>query len=124
MDRVDRFFEAFLVPLPPAFLPDFFVLFAAFFVVLRAPPFLPAFAADFLVDFFDDFFDDFFVDFFAPPRACRLPALFFVPLPPPLRAPLDFLAPFLAAIWFAPLVGLGLAQRSKIIQDCHDVFSR
>ena len=123
MDRVDRFFEAFLVPLPPAFLPDFFVLFAAFFVVLRAPPFLPAFAADFLVDFFDDF-DDFFVDFFAPPRACRLPALFFVPLPPPLRAPLDFLAPFLAAIWFAPLVGLGLAQRSKIIQDCHDVFSR
>jgi hypothetical protein len=31
-------------------------------------------------------------------------ALFFVPFLPALRAPLDFLLPFLAAIYFAPYV--------------------
>ena len=50
----------------------------------------------------------FFVDFF--------PARFLVPLPPPrLRAPLDFLVPFLATILLAPSVGLSLAHRNKII---------
>jgi hypothetical protein len=62
----------------------------------------PAFFAAFLVDFFADFLADFFVDFFA--ARPRLPALFFVPLPAPLRAPLDFFAPLLAAISFAPLL--------------------
>jgi len=42
-------------------------------------------------------------DFFAPPRPLDFDALFFAAFPPPLRAPLDFLLPFLAAIWFAPL---------------------
>jgi len=59
------------------------VAFAAFFVLL------PAFFADFLVAF---------TDFLAPPRDFDFDALFFVPLPAPLRAPLDFLVPFLAAI--------------------------
>jgi hypothetical protein len=93
-----------------AFFPAFFVDFAAFFVPLPAPPFFVDFLAAFLVDFLApplDFFD----------------ALFFVPLPPPLRAPLDFLVPFLAAIWFAPYVYLDLAQRSKIIKDCPRCFS-
>jgi hypothetical protein len=34
---------------------------------------------------------------------------FFVPFFPPLRAPLDFLVPFLAAISLAPFVGLSVA---------------
>jgi hypothetical protein len=91
----------------------FFVLFfAAFFVVLLAPPFLlalPAFFAVFFAAFLEDFLEDFLVAFLAAPRrACFLPALFFVALPAPLRAPLDVFDPFLAAILFAPLVGLGL----------------
>jgi hypothetical protein len=73
---------------------------AAFFVPL------PALLDDFLVAF---------TDFLAPPRDFDFDALFFVPLPAPLRAPLDFLVPFLAAIAFAPFEFLSLAQRSKII---------
>jgi hypothetical protein len=97
--------------------------FLARFFVPRAPPFLAVvFFADFFADFFVDFTDFFaaffvplpaalfFVDFLAaflvvflaPPRDFDFDALFLVPLPPPLRAPLDFLVPFLAAIWFAP----------------------
>jgi len=87
------------------------------FLELFLPPrFLAAlrvvfFAAAFLVLFFAAFFVDFlaaFVDFFAPPRPLDFAALFFVPLRPPLRAPLDFLVPFLAAISLAPFVGLSL----------------
>jgi hypothetical protein len=73
-------------PLVVAFFPAFFVDFAAFFVPLPAPP------------FFVDFLAAFLVVFFAPPRDFDFDALFFVPLPLPLRAPLDFLVPFLAAI--------------------------
>jgi hypothetical protein len=87
------FLELFV---PPRFLADLRVVF---------------FAAAFLVLFFAAFFVDFlaaFVDFFAPPRPLDFAALFFVPLRPPLRAPLDFLVPFLAAISLAPFVGLSL----------------
>ena len=81
-------------PLPVVFFADFFVYFVAFFadffVPLPAPP------------FFVDFLAAFLVDFLAPPREFDFDALFFVPLPPPLRAPLDFLVPFLAAIAFTP----------------------
>src|SRR5256714_14427828 len=95
-DFLDLFFPPFLVP------PLLVILFAAFLVPLlvffaadlRAPPFF----ADFLAAL---------LDFFALP--------FLVPLPPPLRAPLDFLLPFLAAISFAPFVDLSLAHRNKII---------
>jgi hypothetical protein len=96
-DVLDLFFVPFFaVPLPLAFFADFFVPFAAFFVPLPAPPFF--------VDFFVDFLAAFFVDFLAPPRDFDFDALFLVPFPAPLRAPLDFLAPFLAAIMFAPYV--------------------
>ena len=88
------FLDLFLVPRFAAlFLVVFFV--AAFLVVFFAALRVPAFFVDFLAAFF--------VDFFAPPRDADLAApLFFVPLPPPLRAPLDFLVPFLAAISLAP----------------------
>src|ERR1044071_4519031 len=98
VDFLDLFFPPFLPPpaLPPILLADFFVDFADFFVPFLPPP------------FFVDFLPPFFVDFF-PPR-------FLVPLPPPpLRAPLDFLVPFLATILLAPSVGLSLAHRNKII---------
>ena len=66
--------------------------------------------AAFLVPFFPalppPFFVDFLAAFFAVPLPLDLDALFLVPLPPPLRAPLDFLVPFLVASWFAPYVGL------------------
>jgi hypothetical protein len=65
--------------------------------------------------FFVDFFVDFLAAFFAPPLPLDLDALFFVPLPPRLRAPLDFLVPFLVAISFAPLIDLIIAHRNKII---------
>jgi hypothetical protein len=83
----DDFLDRFFVPraLPEVFFADFFVDFAAFFVPLPAPP------------FFVDFLAAFLVDFFAPPRDF-FDALFFVPFPPPLREPLDFLVPFLAAM--------------------------
>src|SRR6185369_16256234 len=77
------FFAAFLVACFDDFLAAFLVapfLAAAFFVPL------PAFFADFLAAF---------TDFLAPPRYFDFDALFFVPLPAPLRAPLDFLVPFL-----------------------------
>jgi hypothetical protein len=77
------FFAAFLAACFDDFLADF--LAAAFFVPL------PAFFVDFLAAF---------TDFLAPPRDFDFDALFFVPLPAPLRAPLDFLVPFLAAIAF------------------------
>jgi hypothetical protein len=102
---VDRFFVAFrAVPLLVIFFADFFVpFFAAFFV-----PFL-------LAAFFVDFLAAFLVDLLAPPRPLDFDALFFAAFLPPLRAPLDFLLPFLAAIGFAPLFVLSLAQRNKII---------
>jgi hypothetical protein len=88
---LDLFFVPFLaVVLLVIFLADFFVVFAAFFAALPLPFFVDFLAA--------------LVDFFAPPRDLDLDALFFVPLPPPLRAPLDFLVPFLAAISFTPLL--------------------
>jgi hypothetical protein len=110
-DFLDVFFVLFLA----AF---FVVFFAAFFVDLLAltaffVP-LPAFFDDFLADFFADFFAA-FTAFFAPPRDFDFDALFLVPLPAPLRAPLDFLVPFLAAIAFTPFEFLSLAQRNKII---------
>jgi hypothetical protein len=64
------------------------VFFAAFFV-----PFFPALPPPFFVDFFAAFFA-------VPLLPLDLEAPFFVPLPPPLRAPLDFLPPFLVAISF------------------------
>jgi hypothetical protein len=88
------FLELFL---PPRFLADLPVVFFAAFLVL----FFAAFFVDFLAAF---------VDFFAPPRPLDFAALFFVPLRPPLRAPLDFLVPFLAAISLAPFVGLSVAS--------------
>jgi hypothetical protein len=91
--------------LPAVSLADFFVVFAAFFAAFFVP--LPA---PFFVDFLAAL-----VVFFAPPPDFDLAALFFVPFPPPLRAPLDFLVPFLAAISFAPFCILSLAQRNKII---------
>ncbi|HEY0766011.1 MAG TPA: hypothetical protein VGD61_26760 [Pyrinomonadaceae bacterium] len=105
------------------FLDVFFVLFlAAFFVVFFAAFFVDLLAlAAFFVPLpacFDDFLADFFADFtafFAPPRDFDFDALFLVPLPAPLRAPLDFLVPFLAAIAFTPFEFLSLAQRNKII---------
>jgi hypothetical protein len=80
----DRFRVAFLaVPL--------LVIFFAAFVVVFFAAFLVAFlAAPFLVDFF--------AAFLAPPRDLDFDALFFAALPPPLRAPLDFLLPFLVAM--------------------------
>jgi hypothetical protein len=60
--------------------------------------------------------------FAAVPRPFDLAALFFAPFFPPLRAPLYFLIPYLAAISFAPFFGLCLAHRSKIIKDCHHVL--
>jgi hypothetical protein len=95
------FLELFLVPRLPAVLRV--VFFAAFFVVFFAALRVPAFFVDFLAAFF--------VDFFAPLYAEDLAALlFFVPFLPPLRAPLDFLVPFLAAISLAPFIGLSLAS--------------
>lgn len=87
-------FELFLVPRFAAFLVVFFAAFlVVFFAALRALP------------FFVDFLAAFLVDFLAPPREADLAALlFFVPLPPPLREPLDFLVPFLATISLAPLL--------------------
>src|ERR1044071_694054 len=70
------------------------------FLDLFFPPFLPppALPPILLADFFVDFAD------------------FLVPFsPPPLRAPLVFLVPFLATILLAPSVGLSLAHRNKII---------
>jgi hypothetical protein len=94
----------------------FFVDFLAAFLVTFFAAFLVAafLAAAFFVPFFDDFLVA-FTDFLAPPRDFDFDALFFVPLPAPLRAPLDFLVPFLAAIAFAPFEFLSLAQRSKIM---------
>jgi hypothetical protein len=93
---LDLFFAAFfVVPLPVILFAAFFVPFAAFFVPCFVPFLLPPFLVDFLAAL---------ADFFAPPRPWDFDALFFVAFPPPLRAPLDFLLPFLAAIWFAPLV--------------------
>src|ERR1044071_2196788 len=96
-DFLELFFPPFLPPaLPPLPFADFLVDCPAFFVPFLPPP------------FFVDFLPPFFVDFF--------PARFLVPLPPPrLRAPLDFLVPFLATILLAPSVGLSLAHRNKII---------
>lgn len=102
-DFLDVFFVLFLV----AF---FVVFFAAFFVDLLA---LAAFFVP-LPAFFTDFFAA-FTAFFAPPRDFDFDALFLVALPAPLRAPLDFLVPFLAAIAFTPFEFLSLAQRNKII---------
>ena len=68
------------------------------------------------------FFDDSLDDFFAPPLDLDFDALFFAALPPPLRAPLDFLLPFLAAIRFAPFVVLSLVQRNKKNNDCPRSF--
>jgi len=102
-------FELFLVPRLPALsrVVFFAAFFAAFFVVFFAALRVPAFFADFFVDLLAAFF----VDFFAPPRPEDLAALFFfVPFLPPLRAPLDFLVPFLAAISLAPFVGLSVAS--------------
>jgi hypothetical protein len=97
VDFLDLFFVPFLaVVLLVIFFAAFFVVFAAFFAALPLR---------FLVDFLAAL-----VDFFAPPLDFDLDALFFVPLPPPLRAPLDFLVPFLAAISFAPFVGLSLGS--------------
>jgi hypothetical protein len=107
-DFLDRFF---VPPLPPPLLVR---LVAAFFV--------PFFAAFLPPPFLVDFLAAFLVDFFAPPLDLDFDALFFAALPPPLRAPLDFLLPFLAAIRFAPLFVLSLMQRNKIINDCHHVF--
>src|SRR5688572_14862132 len=102
-------------PLPVIFFADFFVVFVAAFLVppiffVPPPFFVPPFLVPppFLVDFLAAF-----ADFFPPPPPFDVEALFFVPLPPPLRAPLDFLVPFLAAISYAPLVGLSLAQRNR-----------
>src|SRR5688500_18953470 len=108
------FFAAFPPLTEPPFLPTFLVDFfaAPFFAAFLVPPFLPAFFAAFLVD-----------RLAAPPRPF-FPALFFVPFRPALRAPLDFLLPFLAAISFAPLVGLILAHRSKINSHCPRCFYR
>jgi hypothetical protein len=82
----------------------FFVVFFAAFLVACFDDFLAAFLVPFLAaDFFVLFFADFlaaFTYFLAPPRDFDFDALFFVPLPAPLRAPLDFLVPFLAAIAF------------------------
>ena len=100
-DFLDRFFVPFL-PAPPLLVRFVAAFFVPFFAAFLPPPFF----VDFLAAL---------ADFFAPPRDADLPALFFVPLPPPLRVPLDFLLPFLAAISFAPLVGLSLAHRNKII---------
>lgn len=73
--------------------------FAAVFVVIRFAAFLVLFAAlvarPFLADFFVDFWAAFFVDFLAPPRFA---APLLVPLRALLRAPPDFLVPFLATI--------------------------
>jgi hypothetical protein len=102
--------------------------FVALFLVVRfvAAFFVPFFAAflppPFFVDFLAAFLVDFLVDFFAPPLDFDFDALFFAAFLPPLRAPLDFLLPFLAAIGFAPLFVLSLVQRNKIIKDCHHVF--
>ncbi|HEX3249798.1 MAG TPA: hypothetical protein VHS05_10250 [Pyrinomonadaceae bacterium] len=100
---LDLFFVAFrAVPLLVIFL-------AAFFVVFFAAFFVPFLAAAFLVDFLAAL-----ADFFAPPRALDFDALFFAALPP-LRAPLDFLLPFLAAMGSLLYFVLSLAQRNKII---------
>ena len=105
-------------------LPDLFfvVFFAAFFAVFLVVFFVDFLVATFLVAaffvLFAAFFVDFlaaFTDFFAPARDFDFDALFFVPLPAALRAPLDFLVPFLAAIEFTPFKFLSLAHRSKII---------
>jgi hypothetical protein len=96
-------FLAVPVPLLVIFFAAFFVDFAAFLV----PCFLLFLAAPFLVDFF--------AAFFAPPRDLDFDALFFAAFPPPLRAPLDFLLPFLAAMGSLLYLFLSLAQRNKII---------
>ena len=90
------------------FLDRFFVprLAAPLLVRFVAAFFVPFFAA-FLPPFFVDFLAAFLVDFFVPPLDLDFDAPFFAALPPPLRAPLDFLLPFLAAIRFAPYVCLG-----------------
>ena len=77
----------------------FVVFFAAFLVDFFAAFLVPFLAAAFFVLFFADFLAA-FTYFLAPPRDFDFDALFFVPLPAPLRAPLDFLVPFLAAIAF------------------------
>jgi len=92
-DLVDLFFAVFFVVFFAAFLVFLLVAFEVF-------PDLLVFA-DFLATFFVDFLAA-FTDFFAPPRDFDFDALFFVPFPAPLRAPLDFLVPFLAAIAFTP----------------------
>ena len=89
------FADLFFPPLRPA----------AFLVVPRladflVPPFFPALPLLFFVDFFVDFL----AAFLAVPRPLDFDALFLVPFPPRLRAPLDFLPPFLVAILFAPYV--------------------
>jgi hypothetical protein len=77
---------------------------AVFFPPLRPAVFLVARFADFFVPrffaplFFVDFFADFLVDFLAVPFPFDFDALFLVPFPPRLRAPLAFLPPFLVAI--------------------------
>jgi hypothetical protein len=83
------------------------IFFAAFFVVFFAAFFVPFLAVPFLVDFF--------AVFLAAPRDLDFDALFFAALPPPLRAPLDFLLPFLAAMGSLLYFVLSLAQRNKII---------
>lgn len=101
-DFLDLFFVVFLA----AFLVVFFAaFFAAAFLVAFAAFFVPL---PFLVDFFAAF-----TDFFAPPRDFDFDALFFVPLPAPLRAPLDFLVPFLVAIAFAPFKFLSFVTVAK-----------
>jgi hypothetical protein len=117
-DLADLFFAVFFVVFFAVFLAAFFAVFFVDFVVF----------ADFVVlaDFLPPFFVDFlaaFTAFFAPPRDFDFDALFFVPFPAPLRAPLDFLVPFLAAIAFTPFKFLSLAHRSKIISDCPRCFS-
>jgi len=103
-DLLDLFFVVFLAAFLAAFFVTFFADFLVVFAAFLVP--LPAFFVDFLAAF---------TDFFAPPRDFDFDALFFVPLPAPLRAPLDFLVPFLAAIAFTPFKFLSLAHRNKII---------
>jgi hypothetical protein len=100
------------------------VRFAAFFVLFAG--FLRTFFAAFFVPssspFFVDFLAAFFVDFLAPPRDFDLTRSSWSLYLPPLRAPLDFLVPFLAAIASLLMCILSLAQRSKIIKDCPRCF--
>jgi hypothetical protein len=107
---LDRFFVPPRLPAPPLLVRFVAAFFVPFFAAFLPPP------------FFVDFLAAFLVDFFVPPLDLDFDAPFFAALPPPLRAPLDFLLPFLAAIAFAPLFVLSLVQRNKIINYCPRSF--